>query len=350
MNNILYKFSRGLIINIFFIFIFILFIELIFGYWFDKDNLGPYMREHRMKNHEITWSYNDETIKYNYRRNYHGFRGIDVELSKIKAIIIGGSLIDERYKPHKYTVTGFINNTLKDNKVKIELINGSILAQSTVGIIYGLENWIMKLKKLKPKYLLFYVGFNDLLIPEDIKIKSISSDGHILNPDPKERFFDNIKSRSIIYDSLRIIKYKHLPKKKLIKYDGNPSSKYKENFNFIKYETAKKIYNIELLNYKYKKKIKQYLERIDLINELSKNKKSEAVFITNVVSFGHTELLYILNYSLITHCKIKKYKCIDAAKKIKGDINFWYDGIHFTKDGSKYTAGIIAEELLKILD
>ena len=73
-----------------------------------------------MKNHEITWSYNDETIKYNYRRNYHGFRGIDVELSKIKAIIIGGSLIDERYKPHKYTVTGFINNTLKDNKVRIE--------------------------------------------------------------------------------------------------------------------------------------------------------------------------------------------------------------------------------------
>ena len=25
------------------------FIELIFGYWFDPNNLGPYMREHRMK-------------------------------------------------------------------------------------------------------------------------------------------------------------------------------------------------------------------------------------------------------------------------------------------------------------
>mgnify|MGYP004006066831 FL=1 len=31
----------------------LLIIELIFGYWFDKDNLGPYMREHRMKKNSI---------------------------------------------------------------------------------------------------------------------------------------------------------------------------------------------------------------------------------------------------------------------------------------------------------
>ena len=33
-----------------FFFIFIIIFELIFGYWFEKYNFGPYMREHRMKN------------------------------------------------------------------------------------------------------------------------------------------------------------------------------------------------------------------------------------------------------------------------------------------------------------
>tara|TARA_B100001093_G_scaffold449341_1_gene455496 strand:- start:4063 stop:5115 length:1053 start_codon:yes stop_codon:yes gene_type:complete len=350
MNNYIFKFFRILLFNFIFITIFILIIELLFGYWFDKDNLGPYMREHRMKNQEITWIYKDEKIKYNYKRNYYGFRGEDIKLSEIKAIIIGGSLIDERYKPHKYTVTGYLNKILKENNINLSIINGSILAQSTVGIIYGLENWILKLKELKPNYFLYYVGFNDLLIPEDVKLKSKSADGHILNPDAKERFWDNFKSRSIIYDSIRILKHRHLPKKKLIKYDGNPMKNYKENFNFKNYEDAKKNNNMSLLNEKYNTRIQNYLKRIDVINEITKSKGAEAIFITNVVSFGHTEMLYTFNNSLLDHCKVKKYKCIDTAKKIRGDINFWYDGIHFTKDGAEHTANLIAKDLIKFFD
>ena len=48
------KIFKFLLLNILIIFLLIFSIEIIFGYWFDKDNLGPYMREHRMKKNTYT--------------------------------------------------------------------------------------------------------------------------------------------------------------------------------------------------------------------------------------------------------------------------------------------------------
>ena len=50
MNFFLKKLPKILFVNFLILFFFIVLIELFFGYWFDKDNFGPYMREHRMKN------------------------------------------------------------------------------------------------------------------------------------------------------------------------------------------------------------------------------------------------------------------------------------------------------------
>ena len=43
-----------LFINSFIFLICLLVIEIIFGYWFSEFNLGPYMREHRLKKVPVT--------------------------------------------------------------------------------------------------------------------------------------------------------------------------------------------------------------------------------------------------------------------------------------------------------
>ena len=68
-------------------------------YWFDPNNLGPYMREHRMKKNFYSIKYNNQTYDFIYKRNYYGFRGDEINLEDIKAIFIGGSTADERYNP-----------------------------------------------------------------------------------------------------------------------------------------------------------------------------------------------------------------------------------------------------------
>ena len=58
-----------LLINTGIFFICLLIIEIIFGYWFSEFNLGPYMREHRLKKNPLVLVYNNETYNYIYKRN-----------------------------------------------------------------------------------------------------------------------------------------------------------------------------------------------------------------------------------------------------------------------------------------
>ena len=190
---------------------------------------------------------------------------------------------------------------------------------------------------------------NDIAIPENVNVEKRGGDGHVLNPDKTEVFFDNIKSRSFFYDSARIFKFKFLPRKNFVKYDGNIDPNLKDNFKYINYDTALKSYDIELLKRKYETKINNYLSRVDIMYENAKKINSNPIFITSVRSHGNTKLSFIFNYSLISHCEKKKYNCINLAKKLEGKFNYWSDSTHTTKEGSEIIAGLITEDLIKIL-
>ena len=341
------KFLKIFFTNILIILIFICFFEICFGYWFDKDNFGPHMREHRMKNQRIEWSNNEEKKVYFYRRNYYGFRGKDIEPSEMQAVIFGGSVVDERYLPEEYTITEFLNKSLKENNINIQITNGGINGLSTVGLISGFENWLFKLKDFSPEYMLFYIGLNDTLL--DNVTKGDEGNGHILNPDSKEVFFDTIKSKSILFDSIRIFKFKYLPRKGFLKYDGNISQEYQKKFNFITHKFAAENYKLDELEKKYFTEIKNYNSRVEKLNKLSKQLGSIPIFITSAAGDGHAELTYALNTFLIKNCEIKKLLCIDAAKKMNGKVEYWVDGAHSTKKGSEYIAKLIFQDFKRII-
>jgi lysophospholipase L1-like esterase len=343
------KFLKIVFYNFLILITFILLTEIFFGYWFDKDNFGPYMREHRMKNQRIEWSNGNEKITYFYRRNYHGFRGADINPSDIDAIIMGGSVIDERYKPDKYTITGHLSKNLEED-FNIKLTNAGVEAQSTRGMVMSFKNWLFKLNEFSPKFILFYVGINDMKWSENEKLNDFKSDGHLLNPNTHEVIKDNVKSRSILYDSARIFKFKYLPREAFEKYDGKIDENYKKNYNFTSYTFAKNNYNITELQKKYNKKIKHYVYRIDELSRLSKILGSTPIFITNLASPGHVEEIFILNHELLNHCELKKYNCIDLAKQINGKPEYWKDGTHTSKIGSEIFAKLIYKDLKKIIE
>ena len=349
MTKFFKKLIKIFFINIFIILTFTFFIEIFFGYWFDEDNFGPYMREHRMKNQRIEWTNGAEKKIYFYRRNYYGFRGGDIEPSEIQAVILGGSAVDERFSPDEYTITGFLNKKLEENNIKIKIINGGVQALSTVGMIDGFENWLFKLKNFSPKYILFYVGINEAANRKGKSAKNDGHDGHLLNPESVEVLFDTIKSKSILYDSIRIFKFKYLPRKNFTKYDGNMGEEYKRTFNFTSYKFAEDNYNLVELEKKLAYETTGYLNRIEELNKLSKQLNSIPIFITSLTSGGHSEFTFTMNNYIMKNCKIKKLLCIDLAKKIDGKIEYWYDGTHTSKKGSETVAKLIFEDLEKII-
>tara|TARA_Y100000590_G_scaffold307345_1_gene346964 strand:- start:1961 stop:3013 length:1053 start_codon:yes stop_codon:yes gene_type:complete len=349
MKSFIKNLSKIVFTNFLIVIFFIILIELFFGYWFDKYNFGPYMREHRMKNQPTTFKYEGKIYTYNYKRNYYGFRGEDVDPSNINAVIMGGSDIDERYKPDEFTITEYLNKLLKENNYDLKILNAGIEAQSTVGIIYNFNHWFTKLENFSPKLILLYIGLSDTGIPENFDLSKSGREGHIKNPDKIEVFFDNIKSRSLLYDSLRIFKFKYLPRKNFVKYDGDIDPNREKDFSYIEYETALQSYDLNKIQKKYEIVIKNFLSRVDVLYEKSKKIKAKPIFITSVRSQGNTEINFIFNHSLILHCKNKNYNCINVAKKLKGKYNYWRDGTHTTREGSKVIANLIFEDLENFL-
>ena len=98
-------------------------------------------------------------------------------------------------------------------------------------------------------------------------------------------------------------------------------------------------------------RVDYYLNNIDDLFERSISLGSIPIFVNQLQHDGHyNEKLFSLNYSLINHCKIKNYKCIDLASKLQGKKNYWWDGTHTTAEGSKVIVDLIFPEIKNIIN
>ena len=142
-------------INITFFFLLVILFELIFGYWFDKYNFGPYMREHRLKKIPYQMTYNEKEYNYTYVRNSFAFRGGEIDPKKIEIIMVGGSTTDERYKPENLSIVGKLNSKLIDLGSMRQIVNAGVEGQSTFGHIHNFKYWFSELKILN-LFIIFY--------------------------------------------------------------------------------------------------------------------------------------------------------------------------------------------------
>ena len=348
-----------LLVNTGIFFICLLIIEIIFGYWFSKDNLGPYMREHRMKKNPTVLVYENDTFNFVYKRNYYGFRGEEIDPSEIKAVILGGSTTDERYKPEEFTITENLNFLLKKKGYDFKIINAGLQGQSSYGHIYNFQHWFSRLKNFSPELYIFYIGINDQWTEPDRPENDWNGLGlgFVKSPVALDAFFDNIKSRSFFADKLRILKQKYYLTSKKIKHDhdyfyGEDGTKNKiiNDYEYINYEKALEIHDIEYLKSKHQKRISNYLNNIKILNNYARSNGAVPVFVTQVRYDGlKVGNIFILNYSLIEYCKKRNLNCIDLGKKLNGKLEYWYDIVHTTKLGSKIVAETIINDLAKII-
>ena len=322
--------------------------EIFFGHWFSEHSFGPYMREHRLKKNHVVLSYNDIQYDFYYKRNYHGFRGEEIDPAQIEAVMIGGSTTDERYKPIEFSIAENLNVLLKKNGYNFKITNAGIEGQSTVGHIYNFKHWFPKLKDFSPKLYIFYIGLNDYsFTPDQDEYSNFGGDGHIKNPEAIEVFFDTLKSNSFFYDKMRILKQKYYSTAKTVKYDLDSFLK---DFEYINYKQALELHDVKKLKVKNQKIISKYLNRVKILNSYVAKKNSTAVFINQVMANGHKyERLFILNHSLIEYCKGVNMHCIDLAAKLNGKSNYWSDGTHTTGLGSKVIAETVIDDLIKII-
>ena len=337
-------------INVFFFFIFFLVFELIFGYWFDKYNFGPYMREHRLKKIPYQMMYDGKKYNYTYLRNSYAFRGKEIDPQEIEIIMVGGSTTDERYKPEELSIVEILNSKLIKAGSTKKIINAGVEGQSTFGHIHNFKYWFSRIENFKPDYIIFYIGVNDTRSLTDGYLQ----DGMIEDPNKFDSFLDNVKSRSFFADLIRKIKHKYYNKneKKRIIYDYDYSmEENKKKYFYLNFKEKQKIYDFDEVIKKNKFMVEKYLNNIDVLYELTKSMMAEPIFINQVMQQDEfADVLFAINRSLINHCMKREYKCIDLAKELKATDDFWWDGVHTTPKGSEAIANQIFPKLINFIN
>ena len=325
----------------FFIFLFLIIIlELVFGYWFKKENFGIYMRKERKVNWQTTSSFYGKEYNFFYKRNFWGFRGEEFDPKDVKVIFEGGSTGNQRFTPENLSIVGLLNESFKNSNHNLKIYNASTDGKSVSGYINDFNFWFPKIPNFNPEYVIFYIGIND---------KFDNFDGRYfldnkVSEEKFDQFKDYIKNNSFFVDKFKSIKNKYFPKNTFA-YDLSNNLLYK-NYEYVDYKTAIKIHdkvddeNLIL--------IKNFRSKLDKLNLIIKKFEIKPIFINQLMYDGlKDKKLFLVNNELKNFALENNYYFIALDEVLTMEQNDYFDTAHTTPQGSKRIADKIFPLLLK---
>ena len=138
-------------------------LELIFGAWFNPNNLNRLnLLKNYVRQYDVSHLYSDPRPVIQYSRDAYGLRGTHGgRPERINMLTVGGSTTDQRYIRDGDTWQDVMQNEFAREGVTLVVANAGIDGQSTYGHIKNFEWWFPSIPGLAPKYILFYIGLND---------------------------------------------------------------------------------------------------------------------------------------------------------------------------------------------
>jgi lysophospholipase L1-like esterase len=138
--------------------------ELLFGTWFSTDPLDKLGLPR-----DTSVTVDASTLyagggAFTYNRDRWGLRGSGTDPAKITILTVGGSTTNQLYLPEPATWQKELERAFAESGRNIVVANGGIDGQSTVGHLKALAEWFTHIPGLKPRFVVAYVGLNDIHI------------------------------------------------------------------------------------------------------------------------------------------------------------------------------------------
>lgn len=157
------KISRFIVLSIVLSLIGLVCVELYFGTWISSN---PISQLNLLRDVEYSFDvsslYGNSKTFILYKRDKYGLRGVYRDLAHIDILTIGGSVTDQRYVGEGQTWQDILRKEFAANGREVSIVNAGLDGQSTVGNIKNFDLWFSQLPDLRPKYILVYLGVNDL--------------------------------------------------------------------------------------------------------------------------------------------------------------------------------------------
>ena len=355
------NFIKIFIINISLFLLAILFIEIIFGSWFKDKSWGNTLRSERSKQQSYSIKFDDEIYDFIYKKNSLGFRGKEILPKELDIILIGGSTVNERFTPLELTISGQLNKQFKEDGINIEIFNGGVDGQSTVGHIVNFKRWFSKIPEFNPRVIIYYIGINERFYygfnpnPKNFYTENFNTPHDfetMVRNDLKGKINDYIKNNSFFISKLKIVKFKYLKKRVRSNDYSNFTLTYNINSaiegDFITQLQADNFFDLNQIKNKDKNEYAISLhERLNYLIKFTKEIGATPIFINQVMYNGQgVEIMYYTNQIIREFFQSNKEVIfIDLAKTIKLDINDFYDAFHTKPSGSRKIAEAIYSNL-----
>jgi lysophospholipase L1-like esterase len=290
-----------------------------------------------------------------HTKNSLGFRGSEKPSDyneRLSIITVGGSTTECYYVSDSLTWAVQLENKIKTVNAKVWINNAGLNGQSSFGHQILVDKY---LSKLNPKYAIFLVGINDMdrndLNQFDATIATNT------NYDFKDWLIKNSELVNIFVNLKRYFKAKSTLG---LSHDIEVLSLKQSPKLSLNQEQIE-----ETLVSQRKNFIPNYLKRIDkLMNECRKN-HIVPILVTQPLLFGYGtdsltkvdlatiktgdnqngELYWkkieVYNDALRTYATSKNIALVDLAREMPKNSLYFYDAMHFTKEGCKQVAQIL---------
>ena len=342
------RFTRVLSINLGLIIGALVVAEIIFGNWI----FGPDYGVLNIPRNETRYFDVSEFIKPGkvvvYTRDQYGLRGdYGADPANIDVLVIGGSTTNERFLDDRETWVFQLQRKFMAEGFDLVVTNASIDGQSTRGHIRALDLWLSKIPELKPKYVIGYLGINDVVVGSDTaKFDKMRS------PNISRQIRQYIMNHSVFYNQFRRIRGSFVARRTKLMHGANaqitgvwmPVSEWTDP------ETLRSNLSQKLYNYK---------RRLQVLSSRIKRLGAEPIYVTQrrgdyrfingqletlvqenqvtdnfVPSDKGLVQMSLFNEVTLTFCRERKLYCIDLAENIDLNSRDFYDAIHTLPSGS----------------
>ncbi|MBF0430179.1 MAG: SGNH/GDSL hydrolase family protein [Fibrobacteria bacterium] len=199
-----------LVINLSILLLGIIGLELIFGNWLFENRVNRLNIIKSCKRvYDVTNVYDRKDKMITYTRDDYGLRGVFNFPREIDILTVGGSTTDQRFIPDGETWQDFIMQAFQKDGKQIVVANAGVDGQSTKGYLKNFEWWFPHIKSLHPKYIIFYLGANDILA-WDNSLTSSYDDLKLMEPQKYDNLPFSYKVYKIIRDKSAIMHLKRI--------------------------------------------------------------------------------------------------------------------------------------------
>jgi len=310
---------------------------------------------------------NGMEARVRYTKDEFGLRGRRKPTGEIDILVVGGSTTDQRLVDDEHTWDHLLEERFLASGDDIDVVNAGIDGQSSRGHIWNFTNWFPLIEGFAPKYVLFYLGIND--IPPQESAGTYDNDLRDLSIKRKIKTW--IKQRSISFEVYKLIKgmlaaekmnVGHSEDRRQLTY-GEPFRLDKNDWDFyqttyLKGQLVPRLRRLAALTKKIgaqpifvTQRTARWLERDGFLFGLKGGNQAPYVYQGKKFTFNYADIGYaerLISEHILMFCQKEGLACLNGYSEIHLDRNNTYDLVHTTANGSQEIAKAVYRFLRKL--